>query len=119
MIKEYQKYLNNNEAEKCQAIEDELERQLIDATNLKNRHTKCMPNSCFKDHLLKCKFNFPRFICEFLSFCLTYMEDKLYNIDINAMRNDQYLNSFFKFALLTLNSNNDIQLAFDPIRLRE
>ena len=119
MIKDYHKYLNNNEAEKCQAIEDELERQLIDATNLKNRHTKCMPNSCFKDHLLKCKFNFPRFICEFLSFCLTYMEDKLYNIDINAMRNDQYLNSFFKFALLTLNSNNDIQLAFDPIRLRE
>ena len=35
------------------------------------------------------------------------------------MRNDQYLNSYFKFALLTLNSNNDIQLAFDPIRLKE
>ena len=71
LVKDYQKYLNNNESEKCQAIEDEIERQLIDSTNLKNRHTKCMPNSCFKDHLLKCRFNFPRFIQEFLSFCLT------------------------------------------------
>ena len=51
--------MNKNDAVKCQAIEDELERQLIDSINLKNRHPKCVPNSCFKDHRLSCKFNFP------------------------------------------------------------
>ena len=80
-------HLNNGNRYECIKIEREIDRRITDSVNKKNRHYYC-DETHFKDHRRECRFNFPRLVSLFLKFCLSYLRNELYNVEMEAFRND-------------------------------
>ena len=70
-------HLNNGNRNECIKIESEIDRRITDSVNKKNRHLYCDETKCFKDHRRECRYHFPRLVCLYLRFCLSYLRNEL------------------------------------------